>query len=228
MIIHNWMLDRLNELFESNTIKPTFDFVHIILALIIFGKNPEGIGRYRLQRDLMIGSGTARSLIRKLNEIGKFITVLDQNKRKGHVLTTKGLEFLKKIKKHIPLLEKGDLNILKSIIIENKNLYAYYCLIKKAKNKLKSGIEQRDAAIKVNGSGATCLIYDGKNLKLPSSPFLENKDDLNLNNNIQKYFKIRVSDNNAELEEGDVIIIGLGNSDEKARLAALNSALTLI
>ncbi len=222
------MLDRLNELFESNTIKPTFDYVHIILALIIFGKNPEGIGRYRLQKDLMIGSGTARSLIRKLNEVGKYITVLDQNKRRGHVLTIKGLEFLKQIKKHIPLLEKGDLTILKGIIIEYKNIYAYYCLIKKAKKNLKSGIEQRDAAMKINGSGATCLLYDGKNLKLPASPFLERVEDLNLNEKIQNYFKIRISDNNAELEEGDVIIIGLGVSDEKARLAALNSALTLI
>ena len=222
------MLDKLNELFESSTIKPTFDYVHIILALIMFGKNPEGIGRYRLQKELMIGSGTARSLIKKLNEIGNFITISDQNKRRGHILTEKGLEFLKKIKKKIPLLEKGDLKILKDIIIENKNAYAYFCLIKKASTKLKSGIEQRDAAIKVNGSGATCLIYYDNVLKLPSSPILENKEVLNLSTNLQKYFKIRISDNNAELEGGDVIIIGLGDTQEKARLAALNSALTLI
>ncbi|MBY9007716.1 MAG: hypothetical protein KGD63_13300 [Candidatus Lokiarchaeota archaeon] len=222
------MLDRLNELFKSSTIKPTFDIVHIVLALFIFGKNPEGIGRYKLQKELMIGSGTTRSLIEKLNEIGNYISVTDKNKRKGHVLTEKGLEFLRTIKKKIPLLEKGDLKILEDIIVENKNIFAYFSLIKNVANKVNSGIEQRDAAIKVNGSGATCLIYDGHNLKLPSSPFLDNKYDLILNDNIQKYFKIRVSDNNAELENQDVIIIGLGDSYEKARLAALNSILTLI
>ncbi len=53
----------LNELFKSSTIKPTFERVHVILALYIFGENPQGIGRYKLKSDLDIGSGTSRSLI---------------------------------------------------------------------------------------------------------------------------------------------------------------------
>ncbi|MBN1213821.1 MAG: hypothetical protein JXA99_00110 [Candidatus Lokiarchaeota archaeon] len=222
------MLDKLDELFKSHTIKPTFDLVHVILALFIFGKNPEGIGRYKLQKELLIGSGTARSLIKKLNEIGNFISVIDDNRRKGHVLTEKGLGILKLIKKKIPLLEKGDSKILEDIIVENKNICAYFSVIKGAANNVSSGIEQRDASIKINGLGATCLIYDGVNLKLPSNTIDNNMQDLVLNDNLQKYFKIRLSDNNIELETQDVIIIGLGDSYEKARLAALNSVLTLL
>ena len=54
-------LSELKPLFESLTIRPTFDYVHIILSLFIFGENPGGIGRYRLKDELQIGSGTAKS-----------------------------------------------------------------------------------------------------------------------------------------------------------------------
>ena len=61
------IFDELDSLFESSTIKPSFEKVHVILALYIFDENPEGIGRYRLQKELMIGEGTAKSLLKKLN-----------------------------------------------------------------------------------------------------------------------------------------------------------------
>ena len=85
-------------MFESPTIKPSFEKVHVILALFIFDENKDGIGRYRLQKELLIGSGTARSLIRKLNETINFITVLSDEK--GHILTKIGLNFVKKLKKN--------------------------------------------------------------------------------------------------------------------------------
>jgi len=85
------MFQELDELFESATIKPTFEKVHIVLALFIFGENREGIGRYRLQKELLIGSGTSRSLIRKLKDKVGFITVpkedaksKSETQRKGH------------------------------------------------------------------------------------------------------------------------------------------------
>jgi len=223
------MIEELNELFESTTIKPTFDYVHIILALYIFEKNPEGIGRYRLKKDLLIGSGTARSLITKLNEKTNFIKVVDENSRKGHILTETGLKFLNKIKKKIPIIEEGDLSVLKDIIIDFTNTFPYYCLIKDAAHKITNGIAQRDAAIKINGTGATCLIYDGKNLIFPSRSFSESDENLmKIEENVQKYFKTQILEANLKLEKNDVIIIGLGASLETARLVALNSALTLI
>jgi len=96
-------LSELKPLFESLTIKPTFDYVHIILSLFIFGENPAGIGRYRLKDELQIGSGTAKSLVKKLKDVSAFIVVPDEGERKGHVLTAKGHKFFAKIKKKIPL-----------------------------------------------------------------------------------------------------------------------------
>lgn len=223
------MFEELEEVFESSTIKPTFEVVHIILALFLFGKNPDGIGRYRLRKNLLIGSGTARSLVKKLKEKVNFITVVEENIRKGHILTEKGLNYLKKIKKTIPLLEKAEPKVLKDVIIKNENIHAYFSLVKDAAGNVESGIEQRDAAIKVDASGATCLIYNGKDLQYPStSAPPQNTDELKLNDTIKNYFETKVSNYNTELEKDDVLIIGLGETPEKARLAALNSALTLI
>jgi predicted transcriptional regulator len=223
------MFEELEELFESSTIKPTFEKVHVILALFLFGKNPDGIGRYRLRKNLLIGSGTARSLVKKLKEKVNFITVVEENIRKGHILTEKGLDYLKRIKKTIPLLEKAEPKVLKDIIIRNEDIHAYFCLVKGAAKKVSSGIEQRDAAIKVGASGATCLLYKGNNLQYPSSPIPpQNSEELKLNDKIKNYFETKVSNFNTELEKDDVIIIGLGETPEKARLAALNSALTLM
>lgn len=214
-------------MFESSTIRPAFELVHIILALYLFGKNPEGIGRYKLKSDLLIGSGTARSLVNKLKGKTEFIK-LTENKRKGHILTEKGLDFLKKIKQKIPILEQGNPEFLGDIILENENYKTCFCLLKNAAHKLKSGIEQRDAAIKVNGSGATCLVYTGSYLRFPVSTSTQESEELILSEKVQNYFKRKITDYNVELEKNDVIIIGFGEDFETARLSTLNSALTLI
>ena len=87
---------------------------------------------------------------------------------------------------------------------------------------------QRDAAILINGTGATCLIYDGKNLSFPPSSFSETNGNLIiLNNKVQDYFQTKLSHHSINLEKNDVIIIGLGIDPQIARLATLNAALTL-
>jgi len=221
------MLEELNKMFESETIKPTFDFVHIILALIIFGKYSGGMGRYKLEKELLIGAGTARSLITKLKRKVNFLTVLgDKNKRKGHILTEQGLNFLNNLKKRIPIIEEGDMSVLKDLTIESQNASTYFCQIKNGANKLTNGMAQRDAAIKLGGNGATCLVYDGIKLVFKLSSITEKeKNQMIINENIQKYF---VENSTLNLEKNDVIIIGLADNPKKARLIALNAALTLL
>ncbi|MFX1457272.1 MAG: DUF4443 domain-containing protein [Promethearchaeota archaeon] len=221
------MFKELETLFESSTIKPSFDEVHVILSLFIFDENREGIGRYRLQKELIIGEGTAKSLIKKLSEKTEFLVLTDKIKQKGHILTEKGIQFLNEIKKKIPLLKQGDISLLRKITIESYNIAPYFCLVKNAAKDIDNGIEQRDAAIKLGGKGATCLIYDGKNLVFPSRLDSENSFNI-VENDILKYFKNEIRKNKLNLETNDVIIIGLGESNQKSRLAAINSALTLL
>lgn len=224
------MFEELDILFESPTIKPSFEIVHVILALFIFEENKEGIGRYRLQKELLIGSGTARSLIKKLNETINFIRVLtDENKRKGHILTKNGFDFLKKLKQKIPLIEGGEPSILKDIIIKPEGNNIFFCLVRDAIEKISNGIEQRDAAIKIGGVGATCLLFDGTNLIFPSlSLDHDEKEQMRVDDNILEYIFTLINKKNSLLKENDVIIIGLGGNPEKARLAALNAALTIL
>ncbi len=224
------MLEELDILFGSLTIKPSFDYIHIILAIYLFGElgEREGIGRYRLKEELLIGSGTAKSLITKLNKTINFISVVsNKNQKKGHQLTKKGKEYLDKFKKIIPILQEADSTILKDILIEIEGMTPYFCLIRNAAKRITNGVAQRDAAIKLNGSGATCLIYNGNHFIFPTHAFSEGElNNIEISDNVQQYFKNQLSD--IDLKSNDVIIIGLGNSPQKARLATLNAALTLI
>ncbi len=62
------MFEELDILFESATIKPSFDRVHVILALFLFEENEDGIGRYRLGKELLIGTGIVKSMIKNLKK----------------------------------------------------------------------------------------------------------------------------------------------------------------
>jgi hypothetical protein len=223
------MFEELDSLFQSSTIRPTFEKVHILLALFIFDENRDGIGRYRLQKELLIGEGTAKSMIKKLNKKIKFISVIDERKRKGHFLTEKGIDYLNKIKTVIPIIKEGKSSILKDIIIETDITYSYFCLVKNGSHKISNGVSQRDAAIKISGSGATCLVFNGKDLIFPSKSHSEPiNNDMVVNKYLQTYFKTEISKKNIKLEKNDVIAIGSGDNLQKARLATLNAALTLV
>jgi hypothetical protein len=224
------MFEELDPLWRSPTIKPSFELVHVILALLLFEENKEGIGRYRLQKELSLGSGTAKSLIRKLNEDLNFIKVLtEDNIIKGHILTNIGLEFVKKIKQKIFLVEKGDSSAMREIVIESVGKDSYFCFVRNAIDKITYGIEQRDAAIKIGGDGATCLLYNGENLIFPSYSQSKSKpEQVVVEDSIFKYISSVMLNKEAQLEKNDVIIIGLGDNLENARLAAVNAGLTLI
>ena len=228
--------NELEVLFDSKTIKPSFELVHVILSILLYGDYPEGLGRYRLESELLIGAGTAKSLVKRLKRVGNYIKVPEhareenhETRRKGHVLTERGLRLLTKIKQKIPVLTQTDTDFLKEIIIDSKNNYSYLCLIKKEIQKLGEGITQRDAAIMIGGLGATCLAYDGNNIVFPEDYAVSKLDiRISINEELQTYFKTKILNENTPLEKGDVIIIGIGESSKKARLAALNAALTLI
>ncbi|TFG08390.1 MAG: hypothetical protein EU539_02485 [Promethearchaeota archaeon] len=219
----------LEELFESETIKPTFDYVHVILALFIFDENPNGIGRYRLKKELKIGEGTAKSLIIKLNEKIRFISLLDDNIRKGHVLTKRGKDFLNNIKEEIPFLTIGDTDMLEEIIIEVEDSSVCICQVKNRADKISNGVAQRDAAIKIGGKGASCIAFDGERLSFKLGPSSSDDQELmKIRSEIQEYFNNIIIKENSMLDKNDVIIIGLAKDPETARLASLNAALTLI
>ena len=223
------MFKELDDLFQSSTIKPTYMKVHAILALFIFGENLKGIGRYSLGKELLLGEGSAKTLLRRLRKQIEFISIIENGKRKGHILTELGSEYLREIKTFIPIIKRGELSMLKDIIIKPEKDSTYFCLVKKVNTKITDGVAQRDAAIKINGSGATCLVFNGKNLVFPSQSSTKREGDLmEPDSNIQGYFNSQLREEDLRLEIDDIIVIGSGESSQKARLATLNAALTLL
>ena len=91
--------------------------------------------------------------------------------------------------------------------------------VKKVADKIKSGLEQRDVAIKVGAEGATTLIFKNNKLLLPHED-----SDIKINFPLvaKQIFK------NFTLRENDVIIIGSASTLKKAEDGARAAACTLL
>ena len=85
---------------------------------------------------------------------------------------------------------------------------------------VKSGIEQRDAAVKVGASGATTLLFKDNKFLIPKTNYDALKGDEELAKQLIQ---------NLQPHEEDVIIIGTDDSSRKrAEFAAKNAALITV
>jgi hypothetical protein len=85
---------------------------------------------------------------------------------------------------------------------------------------IRSGIEQRDAAIKMEASGATTLIFKDNKFVIPGT---------NYNSLTKEPDTAKILIENLKPEDGDVIIIGSALDGRRtAELAAKNAALLTI
>jgi hypothetical protein len=101
--------------------------------------------------------------------------------------------------------------------------FNYVVLLRNYDFAIKSGIEQRDAAIKIGAVGATTLIYKDNKIFMPAV--------YNNNNNFLRYepHVVDILINKLKPEENDVIIIGSDNESLRtAEFAAKNAALFTI
>jgi hypothetical protein len=106
--------------------------------------------------------------------------------------------------------------------------FNYAVLLKNFSLVIKSGIEQRDAAIKVGGFGtATALLFKDNKFVMPITPAISkslNNNPLENEPRIERFLIEKLTP-----EYGDVIIIGSANGDERiAEFAAKNAALTTL
>jgi predicted transcriptional regulator len=185
---------------------PTFSVLHILLAIELIAKKP--IGRSKLAEELKVGEGAVRTVIDRLKTTGLITT-----SKMGCTLTDKGLKlwneykliFNKKVK-----LERSEL------MPTNYNLAI---LVKNYGHEVKSGMEQRDAAIKVGAKGATTLIFRGGRLILPSVSDDAAKDFPKVTNQIMRLL---------QPDENDVIVIGGADSLDVAEYGAMAAAWTLL
>lgn len=185
---------------------PTFSLFHILRAMECMAEKK--IGRSKLAEHLNVGEGATRTLIDRLKGAG-----LIKISKAGCELTDKGENlwreyesvFAKKIE-----IGKNELSLAN---------HSFAVLVKNCGHKVKSGVEQRDAAVRISGKGATTIIFKKGHLIIPS-----------VSKNVAKDFP-KASKQIVTLlrpKENDVIIIGSADSLAKADYSTLAAAWTLL
>jgi len=183
---------------------PYFVEAHIVKALTtIDSQGP--VGRAKLAETLGLGEGIIRTLIRHLEK-----EELIEVSRQGIALTSLGENFVSSMRSslgqavEIPQcsLTVGAFNVA--------------ILVRRAAQAVRTGLEQRDAAIKVGALGATTLIFDRGRLTMPHV----NGDVFR---NVPRIHEVLASQ--LKPEENDVIVIGSANDGLTAEFGAIAAAL---
>jgi hypothetical protein len=157
----------------------------------------------------VLGEGTVKTLVKHLKMHG-----LVQTSNGGTKMTAKGRGICEGLMSAMP----SEMSLPRCSVALGK--FNYAVLVREFGFAVRSGIEQRDAAIKMGATGATTLLYRDDKLVMPAS----SQDSLRKEPKVRKMIieKLRP-------EEGDVVIIGSADSNEKtAELAAKNAALLTI
>jgi predicted transcriptional regulator len=197
----------LRRLFETKTITPSYKIPHILFCIMIIGKESKGIGRYRIRKEINLGEGSIKTLLNRLKE--ENIIKVDKNRQKGHIITKTGKKIIQDIEKLISYPQ--DLVNKENKFVVGK--IAYYSIVDQQyiKRNLGSSIDQRDEAIKIGGTGATCVTYDGNQQ-------FEFSDGVSINLPIEQ----------KQLKKGDILIIGAGDSKGDAILATFAAAISIL
>lgn len=206
----NTYIKLLEKVSHQNTTsrRLSFGIGHIFKALQLAKLNGH-ISRDLLRKELSLGEGSIKTLVKQLKTTNMIMT-----SNAGTILTDTGEKLISQILLCIP----KETIIPKSSITVGK--FNYVVLVKNIANSIRSGIEQRDIAIKSGATGATTLIFkDGKFL-VPKTNFDALADELNMQKILME---------NLQPNDNDVIIIGSDNiSKQNAELAAKNAALFTI
>jgi hypothetical protein len=184
----------------------SFDMVHVFAALQMIEKSGR-TSRDALCHGLGLGEGTIKTLVKHLKMHG-----LVHTSNGGTVMTTKGRGICRGLLEAMP----AEMNLPKCSVALGR--FNYAVLVREFGFAIKSGIEQRDAAIKMGATGATTLIFREGKFVMPSSSQDSLKKDVSVRRMLAKL----------EPREGDAIIIGSAESEKTAELAAKNAALLTI
>jgi predicted transcriptional regulator len=187
----------------------SFNMVHVFKALQLV-KSRGHISRDLLSKELGLGEGSIRTLMRHL-QMNNMIKATNA----GTTMTQKGEALLLELLSSIPT----EMNLPKCSIALGK--FNYVVLLKQHSHAIKSGVEQRDAAIKIGAKGATTLLFKQNKFVMPSNT---NYDSLQKEPKISNQLIWKLNP-----EEGDAIIIGSDDMHKKrSEFAAKSAALLTI
>ncbi len=193
---------------NQNTPGPsaTFKTSHIFYALELLSEKP--VGRSRLAKHLNVGEGAVRTIISRLKQAG-----LIETSKEGCSLTGKGQETWKTLTGYFPFR----VEIGKNELVKAEHNYVF--LIKNGGHNVKSGIEQRDAAIVAGAQRAVIIVCKNGRLTIDS-----------VSDNLEAQFPQAASQilKSMQPENNDVIIIVGACSLLKAKHAAFAASWVLV
>ena len=153
--------------------------------------------------------GVVRTLLKHLK-----MQDLIESTKNGTTMTEKGMTMLSGLVSSMPV----QISIPKYSVTLGK--FNHVVLLKQFGFAIKSGIEQRDAAIKMGATGTTTLLFKDDKFVMVCT----NYDSLADEPRIAKFLVEKLRP-----EDGDVIIIGSTTENQRiAELAAKNAALLTI
>jgi len=202
-------LEVLREVLSSEYRGPraVFSEVHVLKSLMVLGTMGSA-GRGRLGSLLDLGQGEVRTLIRRLQDKGLIMVKAD-----GCRLTAKGEREYRELAKVIPWSSA----VPGSALLIGEECWAV--LAKRAKARVRFGIEQRDAAVRVGANGAFTAVFSSGVFRTPGEGKDSEKDGPKaLWSAVRK----------AVPGEGDVVVISGARDKATAEAGALAAALTLI
>jgi predicted transcriptional regulator len=179
---------------------------HIFSALELMAE--KSIGRNKLAKKLGVGDGAVRTIISRLQDSGLIVT-----SREGSILTNKGLGVWKNFEAVFPRREEFEKTSLTT------SAYSYAFLVKNRGNRVKSGIDQRDAAIMGGARRALVIVFKNDRLIIES-----------ISSSLKKDFPeaADVILNDLKPEDNDVIIIAGADSPLKAKRGAFAASWVLL
>ena len=191
------------KIIESPQYGPMFRFtdanVYWALHILSSGKR---MGRKRLADEIGVGEGSMRRILETLRE-----WEMIQIKQSGITITRSGLGFLSEIPLKVIDGDLGD-----SIVGD----YSQSVLVFNVADKIQNGMQQRDAGIRVGATGCTTLVIRDGNLIIPP--------DWNMDVERPEIAKnVRATG----ITDKDAIIVGSGNDQRTAMMAALTAAFEL-
>jgi predicted transcriptional regulator len=184
----------------------TFSAAHIFYALELVAEKP--IGRNKLAEKLNVGDGAVRTIINHLKDADLIVT-----SKAGCTLTAKGLSIWKKFEGFF----QTRVEIEKTELTTAEHNYAF--LVKNSGHKVKSGIEQRDAAIVAGAKRAVVIVSKSGHLIIESVSNDIAKDFPKATNQILRVI---------QPEDNDVIVIAGAVVLQKAKRAAFAASWALL
>ncbi|MEM4190152.1 MAG: DUF4443 domain-containing protein [Candidatus Caldarchaeum sp.] len=202
-------METLRQLFLDRELRgpsPAFTPIQLVYAIILLGSYTV-LGRKRLKDYLGVGEGTVRTMLTRLTEKGLALST-----QKGLSLTDKGRQIYEHLKK-----------FLTSVTVVTFKMpwqaeHNYGLVVRGLADKISTGIEERDEAVRNGASAAMVLTYmlDGLHMPKVANLTVEQPD---FARQIVELFKPSVN---------DVVIVAGADDGVKARYAALAAAMKLV